>query len=83
MTIGEQKALLDRKAQDEEALEVSKGLTIGKLAMAALLLANADETFVLSTGSDVASALNASADVLAQSDMLSLVVSSQDLEVPG
>jgi hypothetical protein len=38
MTIGEQKALLDRKAQDEEALDVPKGLTIGKLAMAALLL---------------------------------------------
>ncbi|OKP11188.1 hypothetical protein PENSUB_3210 [Penicillium subrubescens] len=38
MTIGEQKALLDRPEQDEEALEVPKGLAIGKLAMAALLL---------------------------------------------
>ncbi|KAJ5379820.1 uncharacterized protein N7496_002248 [Penicillium cataractarum] len=64
MTIGERKALLDRPGQDEEALAGSDKLPIGKLTMGALLLAcflaNADETFVLSTGSDVASALNAS-----------------------
>lgn len=38
MTIGEQKALLDRPGQDEETLEVSNALQIGKLAIGALLL---------------------------------------------
>ncbi|KOS43232.1 hypothetical protein ACN38_g5877 [Penicillium nordicum] len=52
-------------SQDEEHLnQKSSGLQVGKLAVGSLLLAcflaNADESFVLTTGSDVASALNAS-----------------------
>lgn len=38
MAIGEQKALLDRPAKDEEALEVPNEHPIGKLAIGALLL---------------------------------------------
>ncbi|KAJ5858428.1 hypothetical protein N7534_003705 [Penicillium rubens] len=63
MTDQDQEAL-GASPQDEECMTRSSGLQIGKLAIGSLLLAcflaNADESFVLTTGSDVASALNAS-----------------------
>ncbi|KAJ5465510.1 hypothetical protein N7530_009297 [Penicillium desertorum] len=63
MTAQDQEAL-GASPQDEESMIRSSGLQIGKLAIGSLLLAcflaNADESFVLTTGSDVASALNAS-----------------------
>ncbi|KAJ5597702.1 hypothetical protein N7537_007786 [Penicillium hordei] len=64
MTTQDQAALV-AGSQDEERMDhKSSGLQVGKLAVGSLLLAcflaNADESFVLTTGSDVASALNAS-----------------------
>ncbi|KAJ9489597.1 hypothetical protein VN97_g3688 [Penicillium thymicola] len=65
MTVDDQKALLDSPVgvDDEESMTKSKHLRIGKLALASLLLAcflaNADESFILTTGSDVAAALEA------------------------
>lgn len=65
MTIDDQKALLDRPVgvDDEESMTNSKHIRVGKLALASLLLAcflaNADESFILTTGSDVAAALEA------------------------
>ncbi|KAJ6155972.1 hypothetical protein N7497_004857 [Penicillium chrysogenum] len=61
---GQDQEALGASPQDEECMTRSSGLQIGKLAIGSLLLAcflaNADESFVLTTGSDVASALNAS-----------------------
>ncbi|OQD64419.1 hypothetical protein PENPOL_c007G05983 [Penicillium polonicum] len=64
MTTQEQAALVANSQDEEHINHKSSGPQIGKLAVGSLLLscflANADESFVLTTGSDVASALNAS-----------------------
>ncbi|KAL2698827.1 hypothetical protein AAEP93_010215 [Penicillium crustosum] len=64
MTTQDQAPLVTSSQDEEHMNQKSSGLQVGKLAVGSLLLAcflaNADESFVLTTGSDVASALNAS-----------------------
>ncbi|CAI7600682.1 unnamed protein product [Penicillium palitans] len=64
MTTQEQAALVASSLDEQHTNHKSSGLQVGKLAVGSLLLAcflaNADESFVLTTGSDVASDLNAS-----------------------
>ncbi|CRL26995.1 Sucrose/H+ symporter, plant [Penicillium camemberti] len=57
MTTQEQAALVASSQDEEHTNHKSSGLQVGKLAVGSLLL---DESFVLTTGSDVASDLNAS-----------------------